>query len=137
MHAGFGSALAASGVFNFIGLSVLIGALGSCLFFITIVMSKKHSIHGIRGIALFPLIGIIVVSLAIATIMFCENALHMNDVSTNVTIGSVICYLALLPFLRGMYVKEKEHLINKALKFCAILLPILVFALFIVGNLYY
>lgn len=125
MHGGFGDGLIAP---IFI---ILIGAFSFFLFFCSIVASKKSSIHGIKGLMLFLLSLILLVSLGIAINNFLWDVLRSYSDITNVALCSIVSYLLPLPFLRVLYFKRNEKYINKALIISMILVATLFGAWFI------
>lgn len=119
MHHGIADGLAA------LCSILLIGVVSLLSFFISIVASSRHSTHGIKGVLLFLLITILLMSLAVAIDNFLWDVLQSHIDFINIVISSAVSYLAPLPFLRRLYLIENRSQINKALIICMALLAAL------------
>lgn len=104
---------------------VFIGALCLLAFPIYIVVSKKHSIHGFKGVVLYVLAAILLLVSAAALDDVLWDVFSIRKQKITVPICVVTSYLIPLAFMSRLYRKEHKNRMNVALLICGALLVVL------------
>lgn len=112
-------------------LVLLVGAASLASFLVFVLLSGRHSIHGVRGAALFLLAAVLLLSLAAAIDNALWDLLKIRDAYVSAAICFFVAYLPPLVLLGRLYRKGSGAGIPRAIAACGALLGVLAVAWYI------
>jgi hypothetical protein len=109
-------------------LVIISGAVCLFSFLIFVVVSHKHSVHGVRGLVLYLLITVLLISLAAAMDNLFWDVFKIRNQYVSACVCITTAYLIPLVLITKLYHKEHTNRINGALQICTALIAVLMIA---------